>query len=53
VLPSGGPSQLGKYCGNQFPPTIQSTSNRVKVKFRSNDHITGNGFALNFTSGIF
>ncbi|KAK2147338.1 hypothetical protein LSH36_558g01028 [Paralvinella palmiformis] len=50
VLPSGGPSQLGKFCGNQFPPTIQSTSNRVKVKFRSNDHITGNGFALNFTS---
>lgn len=35
---------LGKVCGRDTPPTFNSTSNRMKVMFRSNEAIQGDGF---------
>lgn len=36
--------QLGKVCGRNMPPTFNATSNRMKVVFRSNEAIQGDGF---------
>ncbi|KAH0568173.1 hypothetical protein KQX54_019308 [Cotesia glomerata] len=36
--------QLGKICGRNMPPTFNATSNRVKVVFRSNEAVQGDGF---------
>lgn len=35
---------LGKVCGRNTPLTFNSTSNRMKVIFRSNEAIQGDGF---------
>nr|XP_008192422.1 PREDICTED: cubilin [Tribolium castaneum] len=35
---------LGRKCGREFPKTVNSTSNRMKILFRSNERITGKGF---------
>ncbi|XP_033326417.2 cubilin [Megalopta genalis] len=35
---------LGKVCGRNTPPHFNSTSNRMKVTFHSNDKIQGDGF---------
>ncbi|XP_078037937.1 cubilin [Augochlora pura] len=35
---------LGKVCGRNTPPQFNSTSNRMKVTFHSNDKIQGDGF---------
>jgi cubilin len=37
---------LGKKCGRDVPNTFNSTSNRVKLLFRSNEKITGKGFRV-------
>ncbi|XP_068906568.1 cubilin-like isoform X2 [Tenebrio molitor] len=37
---------LGKKCGRDVPNTLNSTSNRVKLLFRSNEKITGKGFRI-------
>ena len=33
-----------KYCGRELPPTFNSTTNRMKVLFRSNPTIQNDGF---------
>lgn len=37
---------IGKYCGNNAQPGIKSKSNRVRIKFHSNDDINADGFEL-------
>ncbi|XP_014605735.1 PREDICTED: cubilin-like [Polistes canadensis] len=40
----GNWTELGKVCGRNIPKTFNSTSNRMKVIFRSNEAIQGDGF---------
>lgn len=35
---------LGKVCGRNVPPPFNATSNRMKILFRSNTAIQGDGF---------
>ncbi|XP_022107899.1 cubilin-like isoform X2 [Acanthaster planci] len=35
---------LGTYCGTDLPPPIQSTSNGLRVKFRTDYSVSGSGF---------
>lgn len=35
---------MGKACGRNIPPAYNATSNRMKVVFRSNEAISGDGF---------
>ena len=42
---------LGRFCGSQTPSALKSTTNRVRVKFRSDASNSGNGFSLNYTAG--
>ncbi|KAK5640278.1 hypothetical protein RI129_011089 [Pyrocoelia pectoralis] len=35
---------LGKKCGRHVPDTFNSTSNRMKIMFRSNDKLSASGF---------
>lgn len=35
-----------KFCGRNTPPTVNTTSNRLKVLFRSNEVIQGDGFQV-------
>ncbi|KAJ3659671.1 hypothetical protein Zmor_011346 [Zophobas morio] len=35
---------LGKKCGREIPESINATSNRMKILFRSNERIGGKGF---------
>lgn len=37
---------LGQFCGFDPPPEINSTSNLVRVMFRSNQNVSGDGFQL-------
>ncbi|XP_020662303.3 cubilin [Pogona vitticeps] len=39
---------LGKFCGNQIPPTIQSTGDSVYVKLRTDGSLRGGGFLANY-----
>ncbi|XP_014254813.1 cubilin-like [Cimex lectularius] len=39
---------IAKKCGSDFGPTVYSTSNKMKILFRTNDIITGNGFLLDW-----
>ncbi|XP_076037420.1 cubilin-like, partial [Oratosquilla oratoria] len=40
-----------KLCGKAFPPTIVSSNNAVRILFRSNDNIQGQGFKISWTQG--
>ncbi|GBP07549.1 Cubilin [Eumeta japonica] len=42
-------NDLGKYCGRNAPPEINTFTNRLKIKFRSDFSITGTGFSLSYT----
>ncbi|XP_074652971.1 cubilin-like [Tubulanus polymorphus] len=42
---------LGHFCGSEAPLPMQSTSNRLRVKFRSDDSTIGRGFVANWTVG--
>jgi hypothetical protein len=41
-----GWEHLGKYCGLHLPPETNSTSNIVRVTFRSNGNVSGDGFQM-------
>lgn len=41
---SGEWKSLGKVCGRNTPPSFNSTSNRMKVTFRSNEAVQSDGF---------
>ncbi|XP_066598353.1 cubilin-like [Prorops nasuta] len=41
---NGNWTSLGKVCGRNTPAPFNSTSNRMKVVFRSNDAVQGDGF---------
>ncbi|XP_031633644.1 dorsal-ventral patterning protein tolloid-like [Contarinia nasturtii] len=36
---------IGKYCGNSLPPILASTSNKMYIRFVSDDSTTGRGFS--------
>ncbi|XP_034938584.1 cubilin [Chelonus insularis] len=40
----GSWKSLGKVCGRNVPAPLNTTSNRMKILFRSNDDIQGDGF---------
>ncbi|XP_078582053.1 cubilin-like isoform X2 [Branchiostoma floridae x Branchiostoma japonicum] len=42
---------LGTFCANNVPPPVQSTSNVMFVKFRSDYSSSGMGFSANWTVG--
>lgn len=47
---------IGKFCGRQLPQPINSTSVTVKVVFKSNENLNGDGFSFYFFSpcgGVF
>ncbi|XP_012276352.1 cubilin [Orussus abietinus] len=47
---------LGKFCGRNAPAPVKSTTNRMKVLFRSNEAIQGDGFTARWEEncgGIF
>ena len=47
VGPAGaGVTQLGKYCGQQLPARISSSSDTVLVHFQSDYSVAHNGFRL-------
>lgn len=37
---------LGKYCGRSNPKYVNSTTNKVRVIFRTNDKVSGIGFRV-------
>jgi cubilin len=37
---------LGKFCGRQLPPSVNTTNVSAKVRFVSNGNIDGDGFSL-------
>lgn len=37
---------LGRFCGKQFPPTITTSGETMKVLFRSNSVHQGDGFRV-------
>uniref|UniRef100_A0A8D2IQV5 Cubilin n=1 Tax=Varanus komodoensis TaxID=61221 RepID=A0A8D2IQV5_VARKO len=39
---------LGKFCGNQIPPTIRSTRDRVYIKLRTDRSLGGGGFLVRY-----
>ena len=41
---------LGKKCGREIPESINGTSNRMKILFRSNERIGGKGFSVGLTT---
>ncbi|KAK2582770.1 hypothetical protein KPH14_005035 [Odynerus spinipes] len=41
---SGNWTELGKVCGREPPKPFNSTTNRMKVIFRSNENVQGDGF---------
>ncbi|OXA47104.1 Cubilin [Folsomia candida] len=43
---SDGWDPLGRFCGRQIPPAINTTTASIKVRFVSNTAIDGNGFSL-------
>ncbi|GBP07541.1 Cubilin homolog [Eumeta japonica] len=46
-------NDLGKYCGRNAPPEINTFTNRLKIKFRSDFSITGgNGFNIEWDGSI-
>ncbi|XP_072933024.1 cubilin-like [Epargyreus clarus] len=40
---------LGTYCGNTLPPALTVVSNRLMIKFHSDESLTGTGFSLSYT----
>ena len=42
---------IGKYCGYRLPDDIQSTSNKLYVKFVSDASVQKGGFAATFIKG--
>ncbi|CAH3199204.1 unnamed protein product [Porites evermanni] len=43
---------MGKYCGERFPPFIESFSNVMEITFVSNDKINGLGFKLHYAADV-
>ena len=41
---------LGKYCGSEIPPSINSSSNEVFIVFKSDDLTNGPGYKLEYKS---
>ncbi|KAF5282685.1 hypothetical protein FQA39_LY17492 [Lamprigera yunnana] len=41
---------LGKRCGRHTPARVNSTSNQMKIMFRTNENITATGFKAEWTS---
>ena len=39
---------LGKYCGDTFPPVIESSSNGLTIVFSSNEASTRTGFKASY-----
>ncbi|XP_050535178.1 cubilin [Daktulosphaira vitifoliae] len=39
-----------RLCGRQIPPVINSTQNNIKIRFRSNNAISAEGFKVNWKS---
>ncbi|XP_075972136.1 cubilin [Anticarsia gemmatalis] len=42
-------SLLGKYCGTRTPPSLTTSSNRLKLKFVSDSSIRQSGFSVSYT----
>lgn len=36
---------IGRYCGNEFPPYIKSTSRFLWIRFKSDENVGKDGFA--------
>lgn len=41
---------VGRYCGRELPQSINSTSNKIMVRFKSNDKINGQGFRASWNT---
>ena len=44
---------LGRWCGNDIPATVTSTTNNLYIEFRSDADTAGTGFKATYTTGIF
>lgn len=42
-------NNLGKYCGSKFPPALTTSSNRLKLVFRSDSSVRLGGFSVSYT----
>ncbi|XP_045485243.1 cubilin-like [Pieris rapae] len=42
-------TSLGKYCGKSLPPALTTTSNKLMIKFQSDNSVNGLGFSLSYT----
>ncbi|KAL7976600.1 hypothetical protein Chor_008549 [Crotalus horridus] len=45
---SSNSNMLGKFCGNQIPPTLRSTSNNMYIKLRTDGSLNSRGFLAHF-----
>ncbi|XP_003786834.1 cubilin [Otolemur garnettii] len=45
-------SILGKYCGNNIPDSVDTSSNVALVRFVTDDSLTASGFKLRFASSL-
>ncbi|XP_063159632.1 cubilin [Candoia aspera] len=45
---SSNSNMLGKFCGEQVPPTVRSTSNNLYIKLRTDGSLSGGGFLARF-----
>ncbi|XP_069122184.1 cubilin-like [Argopecten irradians] len=43
-------TSLGKFCGSNLPPPVNTTSNKMRVHFMSDISVASNGFRLEYTS---
>ena len=41
---------LGTFCGSTLPHDIFSNSNSLFVSFKSDAHVTGDGFSIKYTA---
>lgn len=39
-------SIIGRYCGIEAPSDITTNSHQVRITFRTNENVTGDGFSL-------
>lgn len=50
---NAGSPLLGRFCGTQIPPQINSTTNDIFLRMVSDMSNQGRGFSLQFNAGVF
>lgn len=48
VINDSNARAIGKYCGNEAPPIILSTTRALTIHFKSDDSVTGDGFMATY-----